>query len=111
MMRPGRANRRAACWRSTSTSCASATATRSRGAHRRWWPTWFERTPRASRGRTRSAPPGPCRILQGGSPSFEKHRELAGAELQADEKRPELGIIGARLIEAHLVDQSLEDER
>src|SRR5207247_5297944 len=49
--------------------------------------------------------------LECGCPSLEKGGKLARRKLQADEKGAELGVIGAGLVEAHFVDQLLEDDR
>src|SRR5690606_24042902 len=43
--------------------------------------------------------------------ALEQLRELLGRELQPGVKRAELAVLGARLVEAHLVDELLERHR
>src|SRR5439155_26132316 len=66
-------------------------------------------------GAGRRCPPGPAELRPGemklGRPAVEEARQLGGGELQADEERAELAVPRTCLVEAHLVDQLLEDER
>src|SRR5437867_1353307 len=104
-----RATRRAGSWRSISTCSASGTAIRSGRTAAGWRRTWSGRTRRPA-GRSAGAARADGRSERGRL-ALEEDGQVGGRELQADEERAELGVVGARLVETHLVNQLLEDHR